>query len=126
MKPTGIACVLGLILALGVPAAVQAEFGDVILNKRSEKQGLRPVVFPHWFHRIRYRCKVCHSEFDFTMRAADNDVLMSDIVNGKLCGKCHNGEIAWGADRCDLCHSGRPGLASGIIGGDKTGGPGKW
>ena len=110
-----------------LPAApALAEYGDVVLNKRAEKNGQRPVVFPHWFHRIRYQCKICHSELDFTMRATDNDVLMSDIINGKLCGKCHNGTIAWGADRCELCHSGKPGLKSGIIGGDSTGGPGKW
>ena len=34
---------------------VQAEYADVVLNKRAEKEGVRPVVFPHWFHRIRFR-----------------------------------------------------------------------
>lgn len=105
---------------------VWAEYADVVLNKRAEKEGVRPVVFPHWFHRIRFRCKVCHSELGFKMRVGANDVLMSDIIDGKFCGACHNNEIAWGPERCDLCHTGKPGLPSGIYGGHETGGPGRW
>ncbi len=110
--------------ALLTPA--RAEYGDVILNKRAEKNGQHPVVFPHWFHRIRFQCKVCHSELGFVMRATENDVLMAEIINGKSCGMCHNGKIAWGPDRCDLCHSGKPGLTSKIMGGERTLGPGRW
>jgi c(7)-type cytochrome triheme protein len=103
-----------------------AEYADVVLNKRAEREGVRPVVFPHWFHRIRFRCKVCHSELGFKMRVGSNDVLMSDIIDGKFCGACHNNQIAWGPERCDLCHTGKPGLPSGIYGGHETGGPGRW
>lgn len=110
--------------ALCFPA--QAEYADVVLNRRAEKEGVRPVVFPHWFHRIRFRCKVCHSELGFQMRAGANDVMMADIIDGKFCGMCHNDRIAWGAANCDLCHSGKPGLKSGIYGGDSTAGPGRW
>jgi c(7)-type cytochrome triheme protein len=113
------------VIALAAPP-VPAEYGDVVLNKRSEAGGVRPVVFPHWFHRIRFRCKVCHHELGFEMRAGANDVRMADISDGKFCGMCHNGDIAWGAERCNLCHSGKPGLKSGIYGGHQTGGPGRW
>jgi c(7)-type cytochrome triheme protein len=102
------------------------EYGDVLLNRYSEKGGVRPVVFPHWFHRIRFRCNVCHHELGFEMRAGANDVRMSDIIEGRFCGTCHNSDIAWGTERCDLCHSGRPGLKSGIYGGHQTAGPGRW
>ena len=112
---------IGLLMT---PAA--AEYGDVVLNHRAEKEGSRPVIFPHWFHRIRYQCSVCHTELGFKMRAGANQVLMRDISNGQFCGACHNGQLAWGADRCDLCHSGLPGLKSGIIGSSETKGPGKW
>lgn len=111
-------------LPLGLP--LHAEYADVVLNNRAEKEGVRPVVFPHWFHRIRFRCKVCHSELGFQMRAGSNDVLMADIVDGKFCGMCHNDRIAWGSANCDLCHSGKRGLRSGIYGGDATAGPGRW
>lgn len=103
-----------------------AEYGDVVLNRYSEKAGVRPVLFPHWFHRIRFRCKVCHQELGFEMRAGANDVKMSDLSEGRFCGMCHNNEVAWGLENCDLCHSAKPGLKSGIYGGDKTTGPGKW
>jgi c(7)-type cytochrome triheme protein len=75
---------------------------------------------------MRFRCKVCHSELGFQMRAGSNDVRMDDIVNGKFCGMCHNDQIAWGAQNCDLCHSGKKGLPSGIYGGASTAGPGRW
>lgn len=103
-----------------------AEYGDVILNRYAEKSDMRPVVFPHWFHRIRFRCKVCHHELGFEMRAGANDVTMDDIIAGRYCGMCHNGDVAWSVENCDLCHSGRPGLKSRIIGGHQTGGPGRW
>ena len=119
----------GLLLALAfftLPGTLHAEYGDVILNQRSEKEGVRPVIFPHWFHRIRFRCKVCHQELGFKMRAGANDVRMTDIIDGKFCGMCHNGQIAWGPERCDLCHSGLPRLLPGIAGGAQTSGPGRW
>ncbi len=125
----GILMCLVMLIALSVVMVVapaEAEYGDVVLNKRSDKEGMRPVVFPHWFHRIRFRCKVCHDELGFKMRAGANDVRMVDIANGKFCGMCHNGQIAWGAEGCDLCHSGRRGLESRIHGGDQTLGPGRW
>ena len=33
-----------------------AEYGDVIINNYSDDAAMRPVIFPHWFHRIRFRC----------------------------------------------------------------------
>ncbi|GAB3775209.1 hypothetical protein GCM10028796_50880 [Ramlibacter monticola] len=118
--------VLGLALALAAALPARAEYGDVVLDQTSTKAGVRPVVFPHWFHRIRFRCKVCHSELGFKMRAGANRVLMDDIINGKFCGMCHNGQVAWSPDRCDLCHSGKPGIEPGIRGDSQTKGPGKW
>ena len=32
--------------------AARAEYGDVVINEFSDEAGMRPVVFPHWFHRI--------------------------------------------------------------------------
>jgi c(7)-type cytochrome triheme protein len=114
-----------LIGLLAMPPAA-AEYADVVLNLKSEKEGVRPVVFPHWFHRIRFRCKVCHFELGFRMRAGSNVVTMADIMDGRFCGMCHNGQVAWASDRCELCHSGKYGLQSGIVGGTETRGPGRW
>lgn len=121
-----IAINLIFIVLASIPVKSYAEYADVILNKYSEVNGMRPVIFPHWFHRVRFRCKVCHSELGFEMKVGANDISMVKIMDGQYCGMCHNGEIAWNIDNCDLCHSGKPGLKSGIKGGHKTGGPSVW
>ena len=105
---------------------VNSEYADIVLNKRAEQEGERPVIFPHWFHRIRFQCRVCHTELGFEMRAGANDVTMNEISKGKFCGACHNGNIAWSVDNCGLCHSALPGTPGGVIGGHQTSGPGNW
>ncbi|MCG2577168.1 hypothetical protein LZ012_09175 [Dechloromonas sp. XY25] len=117
---------LVLLSLMVVPGTTQAEYADVVINRQAEKNGMRPVVFPHWFHRIRFRCKVCHAELGFKMRAGSNTITMTDIIEGKFCGACHNNDIAWSPENCDLCHSGKPGLPTGVFGGHETSGPGRW
>ncbi len=83
-----------------------AEFGDIILNNNPEgmtKAGLKPVIFPHWFHRIRFKCKVCHEEI-FVLKKGANNINMGTIMAGEYCGKCHNGLVAWEPLYCDRCH----------------------
>lgn len=115
--------VLAFGMALLAPAA-HAEYGDVVLNKIAEKNGMRPVIFPHWFHRLRFTCGNCHNENGFKMKAGSNNVNMGEIIDGKFCGMCHNNQIAWGPERCDMCHSGKPGLSGGVLRGNETLGPG--
>ena len=90
-------------------APTYAEYADVVINNYAEEQGMRPVVFPHWFHRIRFRCKVCHLDLGFKFKAGGNKIKMENIIMGEFCGACHNGEIAWSPENCDMCHSGLPG-----------------
>ena len=92
-----------------------AEFGDIILNEWSDKSGVRPVVFSHWFHRIRYKCKVCHGELDFEFRTGVSGITMAALSEGKFCAACHDSVTAWGLENCDLCHTGRRGLTSGVV-----------
>ena len=94
---------------VAVHRAAHAEYGDVVINQYSDDAGMRPVVFPHWFHRIRFRCKVCHADLGFKFQAGGNDINMLKIIDGEYCGACHNGEVAWSVENCDLCHSGKPG-----------------
>ena len=100
-----------MVLAVGL-ADVQmahAEYGDVVINNYSDGAGMRPAVFPHWFHRIRFRCKVCHADLGFKFKAGGNEINMVKIIDGQFCGACHNGNIAWSVENCNLCHSGKPG-----------------
>lgn len=95
-----------------------AEYGDIILNSKADSMReaeVDDVVFPHWFHRIRYRCNVCHEQI-FTLKAGSNQMTMAVISQDhKMCGVCHNGSIAWEALECDRCHSIEPGWSSGAI-----------
>lgn len=88
---------------------VYAEYGDVVINNYSDKAGVRPVVFPHWFHRVRYTCKACHADLGIKFKAGGNDINMLKIIDGQYCGSCHNGNVAWSIENCNLCHSGKPG-----------------
>lgn len=123
---TRLLALVAAMIILGLPMPAMAEYADVVINRRAEKEGMRPVVYPHWFHRIRFQCRVCHLELGFKMKAGTNAINMNEIIEGRFCGACHNGDIAWAVDRCDLCHSGKPGLPSGIVGGHETGGPGQF
>jgi c(7)-type cytochrome triheme protein len=102
-----VAACAGLFL-LAAPGPALAEYGDVVINNHSDGAGVRPVVFPHWFHRVRFRCKVCHSDLGFKFQAGGNDINMVKIIDGQFCGACHNGTVAWSVENCDLCHSGKP------------------
>jgi c(7)-type cytochrome triheme protein len=105
-----LAALAGLALAaLLAPGPAQAEYGDVVINNHADAAGVRPVVFPHWFHRVRFRCKVCHSDLGFKFQAGGNDINMVKIIDGQFCGACHNGSVAWSVENCDLCHTGKPG-----------------
>ena len=88
--------------------AANAEYGDVVINEFSDEAGMRPVVCPHWFHRIRFRCKVCHGDLGFKFEAGGNEINMLKIIDGEYCGACHDGNVAWSIENCDLCHSGIP------------------
>jgi c(7)-type cytochrome triheme protein len=103
------ALLVALLLCGLLPRAVQAEYGDVVMNNYSDAAGMRPVVFPHWFHRVRFRCKVCHADLGFQFKAGGNQIDMLKIIDGQFCGSCHNGQLAWAAENCNLCHSGKPG-----------------
>jgi c(7)-type cytochrome triheme protein len=103
----GLLAVLAL-LGFGI-ADARAEYGDVVINNYSDGAGMRPAVFPHWFHRIRFRCKVCHADLGFKFKAGGNEINMVKIIDGQFCGACHNGEVAWSVENCNLCHTGKPG-----------------
>ncbi len=91
----------------GASTAVAREYADIYMDStRSsmEKADVKAVIFPHWFHRIRFKCKVCHENI-FIMKRGANSVSMRRIMEGEACGVCHNGQIAWEALYCERCHT---------------------
>lgn len=104
-----LAVLVAAMVGLGNMQPAQAEYADVVINNYSDAAGMRPAIFPHWFHRIRFACKVCHADLGFKFKAGGNEINMVKIIDGQYCGACHNGNIAWSVENCDLCHSGKPG-----------------
>ncbi len=85
--------------------------GDIVFQRKDAKDAegaIPPAVFPHWFHRIRYKCYACHPSIT-EMKAGANTITMDAIAAGKFCGACHNGKIAWAVtfETCNRCHLGR-------------------
>jgi c(7)-type cytochrome triheme protein len=92
-----------------------SEYGNVVLNNGSEKNGIAPVVFRHWLHRSRYSCRLCHIDIGFAMTAGETGITEDDNRNGMYCGACHDGNTAFAWEEtladgtkvkhCDTCHS---------------------
>ncbi len=92
-------------LALGAPVGRAVE-GDIVFPRSGSGGGaFSPAVFPHWVHRIRYACYVCHDDL-FSMKRGATPVTMEAIMRGEACGACHNGEVAWAVtfESCPRCH----------------------
>lgn len=101
--------VLVTFILTGFSVSVFSEYGDIILNSKPQsmsKANVKPVVFPHWFHRVRFKCKACHESI-FVMDTGANNISMRAIMKGEFCGKCHNGIVAWEPLYCERCHSGK-------------------
>jgi c(7)-type cytochrome triheme protein len=98
------------IVADGLPKIMDTyTYGNIVISRNLPKSPMagfiKPVVFPHWWHRTVFVCKVCHTDIGFKMKAGANDIKMIDIQQGKWCGTCHNGKIAFAPVQCPRCHS---------------------
>ncbi len=85
---------------------VELVYGDIVMVETADgmKEGeVEAVVFPHWFHRIRFRCKVCHEDTFKTDKGA-NEIDMDSISAGESCGMCHDGSVASDPLECETCH----------------------
>jgi c(7)-type cytochrome triheme protein len=84
------------------------EYGDILIDRLSTDNGVKPVFFSHWSHRAKYTCRVCHWELDFAFEVGGTEMTESDNRNGLFCGKCHDGKLAFGhdAENCQRCHTG--------------------
>ena len=101
--------VLGKVLNAIPPNGPFAKYGTLILRRESKKAGMAPVVFPHWSHRARYTCRVCHSELEFAMKSGGSGITRRQYLAGKFCGYCHDGITAFTVKdgegkQCHRCH----------------------
>lgn len=93
------------LLVLGAGAALAVEGDMVFTREEGAETTTPPAVFPHWSHRIRYRCYACHPGL-FKMEANADPITMEAIMAGKFCGACHDGKRAWPVtfETCQRCH----------------------
>ena len=81
---------------------------DKLTVRAIEALSPRYVFFPHWSHRDKYTCQVCHLELDFGMPRGESNITRGGNLAGRHCGACHNGQIAFSVKvedkHCDRCH----------------------
>lgn len=81
------------------------KYGDIVFRERTSRRHVDPVVFSHRTHRIRFNCRVCHIELEFSMKRGETGITREDYLAGMYCGACHNGEIAFSVKySCNACH----------------------
>ena len=96
-----------LVLLPVVGVAAEPAPGDIRYEREDQSQitSFPPSVFPHWRHRVQYRCDACHDSL-FEMKRGGTPVSMDLMKEGKVCGACHNGQVAFsdGFENCSRCH----------------------
>jgi c(7)-type cytochrome triheme protein len=64
---------------------------------------MTPAVFSHQVHTAMFECGNCHTAV-FKYKKGGSGMKMDDIYQNKFCGKCHNGQTAFGSSECQRCH----------------------
>lgn len=86
------------------------EYGTILINRTSVKNGVKPATFSHWIHRQRHTCRVCHFELEFSMQLNNTEITEAANRSGRYCGAngCHDGTTVFGHTNphCDKCHNG--------------------
>ncbi len=89
------------------PLPPPEEYGNILIDRTSTKNGVKPVTFSHWLHRRKYTCRVCHTDLEFNMKVNTTEITEGGNRSGKYCGACHNGQIAFRPNgNCEKCHNG--------------------
>ena len=98
--------VIAALVAALIVASAGAEMGNIAFTRKEPgTEDIPPAIFPHWVHRMQFKCHACHDDI-FVMKAGANPITMDAIQRGKYCGTCHNGKAAFQAtfDTCVRCH----------------------
>jgi c(7)-type cytochrome triheme protein len=102
--------VCGIVFADGwnyPPLPTPSEYGDLVINRLSEKKGVRAVSFSHWSHRRTATCRVCHLELEFAMKVNETRITEKAHQDRDFCGACHDGVSSFPhiEENCDKCHN---------------------
>lgn len=86
--------------------------GDMVIPRaeggRMNADMMPEAVFPHWTHRLRYRCDACHDSL-FEMKLGASVISKQLMKERKSCGACHNEDLdspfPVSFEHCDRCHA---------------------
>ena len=98
-----IAFVFNVPVIAGTPSKAPAV---IIINNQAKSRSYTDMpapIFTHASHEKIYKCSVCHPKL-FIKKIGANKINMRDNMNGKYCGKCHDGMNASSMAVCDTCH----------------------
>ena len=78
---------------------------DITFKQTGE---LSPTVFSHKAHLVKNPdCTACHTQI-FQMKAGGTKegkpIQLAELMAGKYCGTCHNGQKAFPITECVKCH----------------------
>lgn len=111
MIKSATAALLALSALLAGTALAEQHGGDIVYSKP-----VKSVTFSHKVHveDKGLMCDMCHARF-FEMKALKaqeyGDFKMQALYEGKYCGVCHNGTMAFASNtRCATCHTGVKGF----------------
>ena len=84
------------------------EYGNILIDRISTANNVKPVSFSHWKHRLRYTCRVCHFELGFEFKTNATEITEKLSGMGYYCGACHDGVTAFAhsESNCNKCHNG--------------------
>jgi len=74
--------------------------------------GAGAVVFGHTFHTAAFACDQCHPKL-FAMKKSGK-LKMEPMYEGKSCGACHNGQMAFASTECAKCHDLKAGFGKDV------------
>ena len=86
-------------------------YGNLLINRTSDKNKVKPAAFSHWIHRQYHTCRVCHFELHFNFKVNTTEITEEANRAGEFCGArtCHDGKAAFGhldEKDCNKCHNG--------------------
>lgn len=100
--------IIAITLSIAMPVVAAENHGGEIYYTKSVKT----VLFSHKLHveSRELSCDLCHAG-NFVMQALkaqeNADFTMKSLMEGKYCGACHNGTMAFASNtRCGDCHTG--------------------
>ena len=99
--------VISMTVLIGSSGLMAMDGGDILYTKP-----LMSVLFSHKVHAedMGMGCDMCHPDlFEMAANTAENndDFTMQGLYDGKYCGACHNGQMAFASNtQCARCHIG--------------------